>query len=265
MLTGPASHGIFATTRTPLAAAHASTPRLFVAGIGVLLGAGFGIMGMLYWPGSRNKHVRKQDRSLGTYDSVTGLPSRRLYLVLLNQALTRAATTRRAVAVLVATLKQFRPLPTSAAVPNMTLVVRVQAARVKGALQSHDVVARLDEYTFSVIVDNLESPDEAIPIAEKIQSTMSLPLLVEGQELLLSCRIGCAVAPQDGTDAESLLDAAAHILSIAQTDDSAIVFLSDPATSSSDFHAHPAQPLRPPMAVAPPALSVAGRLLKRCI
>jgi hypothetical protein len=83
------------------------------------------------------------------------------------------------------------------------------------------------------MVDNLEAAGQAIPIAEKIQSTMSLPLLVEGQELLLSCRIGCAVAPQDGTDAQSLLDGAAQLLSISQIDDGSILFLSDPTTDSS--------------------------------
>lgn len=220
-------------TQTSLVVPHNINPRFLAAGIGVLVGVGFGIMGIFYWPSAHAKPVRKQDSSHSTYDSVTGLPSRRLYLVLLSQALARAEMTGRAVAVLVATLDQFRPLPTSATVPNMTLVVRVQAARIKSALQSHDAVARLGERTFAAIVDNLESPDRAIPIAEKIQNTMSLPLSVEGQELLLSCRIGCAVAPQDGTDAESLLDAASRILSNSQTDDGSIVFLSDPTTRSS--------------------------------
>lgn len=94
----------------------------------------------------------------------------------------------------------------------MTLVVRVQAARIKSALQSHDVVARLDEHTFAVIVDNLDSPHQADVIAEKIQSTVSLPVLIEGQELLMSCRIGGIVGPQQGVPAESLLDAAGDVM-----------------------------------------------------
>jgi len=94
----------------------------------------------------------------------------------------------------------------------MTLVVRIQAARIKSALQPHDVVARLSEYTFAVIADNLQSPDEARVIADKIQHAIALPLLIEGQELLISCRIGGIVGPQPGTKAESLLDAATQAL-----------------------------------------------------
>jgi GGDEF domain-containing protein len=118
----------------------------------------------------------------------------------------------RNVAVLACDLEQFRPLSTSSAAPNMTLAVRIQAARIKSALRPHDVVARLDEYTFAVIADNLESPDEARMIAEKIQHAIALPLLIEGQEMLVSCRIGGIVGPQQGSQAEALLDAAMEAL-----------------------------------------------------
>ncbi len=186
--------------------------RLVVGWMGLFIAAGFGVAGLLCWPCGPDLARRKQGSSISAYDSVTGLPTRRLYLVLLGQALSRAESTMRNVAVLVCALEQFCPLSTSPAAPSMTLVVRVQAARIKSALRPHDVVARLDEYTFAVIADNLESPDEARLIAEKIQNAIALPLLIEGQELLISCRIGGIVGPQHGATAESLLDAAAEVL-----------------------------------------------------
>ncbi|MEK9140280.1 MAG: GGDEF domain-containing protein [Nitrospirota bacterium] len=186
--------------------------RLVVGWMGLCIAAGFSVVGFLYWPYSQDLARREYDSVPSAYDGVTGLPTRRLFLVLLKQALSRAETTKRHVAVLICSLEQFRPLSTAPAAPNMTLVVRVQAARIKSALQSHDVVARLDEYIFAVIVDNLASQDEARVSAEKIQSAIALPLLVEGQELLMSCRIGGVLGPQQGGTAESLLDAAADVL-----------------------------------------------------
>ncbi len=209
-----------------------------VAWIGLVIAAGFGMAGLLCWPYSQDVTQRKQGNSISAYDSVTGLPTRRLYLALLGQALNRADAIRRNVAVLVCTLEQFRPLSTASTTPNMTLVVRVQAARIKSALQPHDVVARLDEYTFAVIADNLESSNEARLIAEKIQKAIALPLLIEGQELLISCRIGGIVGPQHGTHAESLLDAASQALSESQTADVSIAFVSDPATPSFSPSSH---------------------------
>ncbi len=208
--------------------------QLIIGWMGLFIAAGFGVAGLLRWSYSQDLARRKQDGALSAYDGLTGLPTQRLFLVLLKQAMSRAETTKRHVAVLVCTLEQFRPLPTSTA-PSMTLVVRVQAARIKSALRPHDVVARLDQYTFAVIVDNIESPNEAQLVAEKIQKTMALPLLIEGQELLISCRIGGIVGPQPGAKAESLLDAASQALSDSQRADTSIAFVSDPAITTSSL------------------------------
>lgn len=222
--------------QTPVGSASVAevvSVRLVVGWIGLFFAAGFGVAGLLCWPSSQGIQRRKQGSSVSAYDSVTGLPTRRLYLVLLGHALSRAEATTRNVAVLVCVLEPFRPLYSSSAAPNMTLVVRVQAARIKSALRPHDVVARLDEYTFAVIADNLESPDEARLVAEKIQHAIALPLVIEGQELLISCRIGGIVGPQKGTDAEVLLDTASLALSGSQTTETSIAFVSDSATTTS--------------------------------
>lgn len=216
--------------------AEALSVRLVVGWIGLCIAAWFGVLGLLCWPYRPDLTLRKQDGAPSAYDGVTGLPTRRLFLVLLKQALSRAETTKRRVAVLICTLEQFRPLSTAAA-PNWTLVVRVQAARIKSALQPHDVVARLDEHTFAVIADNLESPDQASVIAKKIQSTMSLPSLIEGQEVLLSCRIGGIVGPQHGVKVESLLDAAAKVLGNGNPSESGstlIIVASQPRSTGSE-------------------------------
>lgn len=206
--------------------------RRVIGWMGLFIAAGFGVAGLLCRPNRSDRAQCEQASSISAYDSVTGLPTRRLYLVLLRQALGRAAATRRNVGVMVCVLEQFRPLSTSSVAPNMALVVRVQAARIKSSLQPHDVVARLDEFTFAVIADNLKSPDEAHLIAEKIQQAIALPLLIEGQELLTSCRIVGIVGPRQGTGAESFLDAASLTLSNGQTSDESITFVSGAATSS---------------------------------
>lgn len=224
----PSGQTLTQDTRPSASAVQELNQHLVVGGVGALISLGLGTIGILFWPHTPRSRVRRHEHSFSTYDNVTGLPTQRLFLVLLNQALSRAAHTRRIVAVLVVELEQFRLLSTSGAIPNVTLVVRVQAARIKSVLQSHDAVARLGERRFAVILDNLDSAECAMAVAQKIQRTMSLPLLVEGHELLLSCRIGGAVSPYDGTEGDALLDAASQILSRSQTDDASIKFLSDP-------------------------------------
>lgn len=218
--------------------------RLVVGWMGLCIAAGFGVVGLLYRLYPPDLDRRKQDGTPSAYDGVTGLPTRRLFLVLLKQALSRAETTKRHVAVLVCALEQFRPLSTASAVPNMTLVVRVQAARIKSALQPHDVVARLDEHTFAIIADNMESPDQASAIAKKIQHTVSLPVLIEGQELLMSFRIGGIVGPQQGAMAESLLDAAGDVMENSRANqEGRTLIVAVPQTCLAEHEAYPLPPV----------------------
>lgn len=193
--------------------------RLVIGWMGIVVAAGFGAAGLWYWSPRPNRIRREPEAAVSAYDGVTGLPTRRLYLLLLGHALSRAEATMRRVAVLVCALEPFSPLSTSLSMSQMTLIVRVQAARIKSALRSHDVVARLDEYTFAVIADNLESADGARLIAEKIQHAMALPLSIEGHELLIACRIGGIVGPQQGTHADALLDAATEVLEEGELSD----------------------------------------------
>ncbi len=220
---GPAATGL-----------HDMNVRLVMGGIGAVISLGIGIVGVLYWPRRNRFRARQTEQSVSTYDSMTGLPTRRLLVVLLGQALARAAVTQRPVGVLVIELDQCRPGSAERTPPSMALIARVQAARIKSAVSTHDAVARLDERRFAVVLENAERPARFHETARAIQSTIALPLQIEGQELLLSCRIGGAVAPNDGMDAESLLDNASRRLPQSQDDDGSIVLPSEVTTSLVD-------------------------------
>lgn len=201
--------------------------RLLWGGLGALFSLASGVAGMVFWPQRRRLAGRPPDSTLSMYDSMTGLPTERLFLVLLTQAVARVQHGQRMVAVLVIALEHCRPGGQGSGLQNLTLVVRVQAARIKGAVQSHDTVARLGEHRFAVILDSLDGAARALTIAQDILRTMSLPLVIEGHELLLSCRIGVSVAPVDGTDSAALLAGATQALADGQRHDAPINFLSN--------------------------------------
>lgn len=233
---------------------HAFHARLLWGGLGALLSLASGVAGMVFWPERRRLAGRPPDTTLSMYDSMTGLPTERLFLVLLTQALARIQHSQRMVAVLVIALEQCRPGGQGSGLQNLTLVVRVQAARIKGSVQSHDTVARLGEHRFAVILDSLDGAARALAIAQDIRRTMSLPLVIEGHELLLSCRIGVSVAPVDGTDSTALLAGATQALAEGQRDDAPIKFLSNvTALTSSGALGTPLEP--PPKDHRSPAVA----------
>ena len=179
----------------------------------------------------RARYTEKLTEQSSTYDYVTGLPTRRLFGSLLEQAVGRAAKTGRPLALLVVELEHFRMVAETQGRANGNVLVRVQAARVKGVLRSTDTVARLAQDQFAMILDNFTSHEEVMAIVEKLQATLRLPLTLEGQELFLTCRIGIALYPQDAVGHEGLITQAVQAVKQAKSDGQAVQFTS-PIVSS---------------------------------
>ncbi|MGD9729177.1 MAG: diguanylate cyclase, partial [Nitrospiraceae bacterium] len=167
-----------------------------------------------------NKTPRPESgqRNMATYDSVTGLPMQRLFMLLANQAVSRARKSGRQVAVLLVELDHFILADELHGTLNNNLVYRVQAARVKSALRTTDAVARLGERSFVALLDNIDDQSAVLSVAAKIQATVSLPFILEGHEIFLTSRIGIAVLPPAATDAGPLLDLAAQAVAQARTE-----------------------------------------------
>jgi diguanylate cyclase (GGDEF)-like protein len=181
----------------------------------------------------REKSTEKSTELSSTYDYVTGLPTRRLFGTLLEQAIGRAAKTGRPIALLVVELDHFRMVAESQGQANGNVLVRVQAARVKGVIRSTETVARLAQDQLAMILDNLTSPEEVTAIVEKLQATVGLPLTLEGQELFLTCRIGVALYPQDATEPDELIKQAMRAVKAAKSEGQAVQFASPTVAVSS--------------------------------
>ena len=204
----------------------------FVTFLGVCL-VGLLILGGLWLKGwfpnfrfPQKKSSGKSNELSSTYDHVTGLPTRRLFLTLLEQSIGRAAKTGRPVALLVVELEHFRMLAESQGQANSNVLVRVQAARVKGVLRSTETVARLAQDQLAMILDNLTSIQDVSAIVEKMQATVGLPLTLDGHELFLTCRIGVALYPYDATGHDELINQAMRAVRTAKSDGQAVQFAS---------------------------------------
>ena len=181
----------------------------------------------------RKRSTEKSNELSSTYDYVTGLPTRRLFGTLLEQAVGRAAKTGRSLALLVVELEHFRMVAESQGQANGNVLVRVQAARVKGVLRSTETIARLAQDQFAMILDNLTSHQEVTAIVEKLQATVGLPLTLDGHELFLTCRIGVALYPQDATEHEGLIKQAMQAVKKAKSEGQAVQFTSPTVEISS--------------------------------
>ena len=181
-------------------------------------------------------HTRSEESNimgLHTYDSVTGLPTRRLFTALLNQALPRAQAHGRQVAVIMIEMDHFTPQIDASTQVNESLMYRVQAARVKSALRSTDTLARLAERTFVVLLDQVSGPDEALAIAQKMHATIALPVTLDAHELFFTSRMGIGLSGHDAEESGPLLNAATRAVAAARAEGYAIYGWHDALTASS--------------------------------
>lgn len=155
---------------------------------------------------------------MAAYDHVTGLPTLRLFTVLLGQALSRTSRMGGHVGVLVAELHQFRPLSTSIVTPNLSLIVRVQAARIKSAVSPNHTVARIGERRFAILIEEVATQSDLAMPAQHIYRTMSLPLMIEGQEVFLTCQIGGVLSSSSGLSSDVLMNQALQSLACATSE-----------------------------------------------
>ena len=160
---------------------------------------------------------------LAYYDSLTNLPSRPLFLDLLNREINSAKRTGKSVAVFFFDLDEFKKInDTFGHSAGDNLLVRV-AKRLKSYLRPNDIIGRFEGFTnldhkhtdnylariggdeFTFIIPDIADKKLTTGIAERILSLFKEPFQVDDRELFISTSIGIAFYPDDGHDVESLL------------------------------------------------------------
>ena len=174
---------------------------------------------------------------MSTYDSVTGLPTNRLFLSLLSQALIRGQQQGLQVAILMIELDPDTPVTDASAPMNCNLLYRIEAARVKSALRTTDTVARLGEATFAVLLDQVKDADEVLAVARKMQGTIALPVTLDEHELFLRSRIGISLSRQGCLDTDPLVESANRALVTARANGHTMYGLPGSVTPATDTSA----------------------------
>jgi diguanylate cyclase (GGDEF)-like protein/PAS domain S-box-containing protein len=143
-------------------------------------------------------------RRMRFYDQLTGLPNRVLLLNRLGRALSEALRTSQPLALLILALDRFRDVTNALGHHNGELIVRDLAARLGDALGDPDRVARLRGDEFGVLLPDADGPF-ARQVGDRILGSLERPFMVQKLPIELSASIGVAVAPEHGTEAETLL------------------------------------------------------------
>ncbi len=174
-----------------------------------------GVYGMIH-DVSRFKDIERQLRELSQIDGLTQLANRRRYDERLGHALALSDRTGQALALLFLDLDRFKELNDALGHEAGDQALVEFAKRLKRCARESDTVARLGGDEFVVILENVDGPQSAITVAEKILAAMQTPLRLSDQSWPWSTSIGIALRVGPGMDEEALLRAADRSLYAAK-------------------------------------------------
>src|SRR3984957_4517370 len=158
------------------------------------------------------------------HDGLTNLPNRALFLDRLQHALTLSKRhPNYKFAVLLIDIDEFKVVNDSLghsagdqlliqvgerlkdSVRRADTVSRPRTNDVPERLTSDDSLARIGGDEFTILLDDIRSPIEAVRVAERVQQELSVAFVVNEQEIVISASIGIASSTSPHTLAEDLV------------------------------------------------------------
>jgi diguanylate cyclase (GGDEF)-like protein len=137
-------------------------------------------------------------------DVLTGLPNRSMFQQQLGHLFRAAEGNGSLFALHCLDLDQFKVINDTMGHPAGDALLVEAGRRVAQAARGH-FVARLGGDEFVVLQQVGDHRNEIDRLAREILDTMAQPLVLDGTECVPSTSIGIAIAPQDGSDGETLL------------------------------------------------------------
>jgi diguanylate cyclase (GGDEF)-like protein/PAS domain S-box-containing protein len=172
---------------------------------------------------TERKRAQEQLEHNSFHDALTGLPNRRLFLERLQHLFLRAQRSpERHYAVLFVDLDSFKVFNNSMGPALGDQVIVEIGKRLNICLRNDDTVSRpLNEFLttdavlsrmggdeFTILLEEVSDPSNAMRVAKRILSVVAEPLLVKGREIITSASVGIALSVSAHQRAEELLQEA---------------------------------------------------------
>jgi len=142
------------------------------------------------------------------HDELTGAPTRALMLDRLDTAISMAQRRATRVGVIFLDLDYFKQINDSLGHAVGDRVLQLATRRLEASVRESDSVSRHGGDEFVVLLAEMAKASDAAAVAQKILESLAAPAQVGPHTLSLSGSLGISVYPEDGADANTLIECA---------------------------------------------------------
>jgi diguanylate cyclase (GGDEF)-like protein/PAS domain S-box-containing protein len=145
---------------------------------------------------------------MATHDSLTGLVNRSHFLECTEQALRRNERHLARVGVVFVDLDGFKRVNDLGGHALGNRVLLAVASRLRNAVRSADLVARIGGDEFAVLCEDLANDEQANFVVRRIAATLAEEIELDGRSWPVSASVGCAIDLGSSDSGEALIDRA---------------------------------------------------------
>ena len=143
-------------------------------------------------------------RKMAHHDPLTGLANRALFSDRLQQAMMVAKRDQTRFALLYIDLDKFKLINDTFGHQMGDKLLQEVALRISRCVRDSDIVARVGGDEFVVLLRSVNTTEHALLVAEKVRIAHSKNFKIHEHDLSISCSIGIAMYPDDGTSEAEL-------------------------------------------------------------
>lgn len=154
---------------------------------------------------SDSRAMARKMAHLAQHDFLTDLPNRLLLTERLAQAIGLARRRRKQVALLFLDLDFFKHINDSLGHAVGDQLLQAVAERLRAQVRTTDTVCRQGGDEFVILLADIDQPQAASQVADKLLLAFAESLAVAGHALHIGLSIGISIFPDDGEDVDALM------------------------------------------------------------
>ena len=153
----------------------------------------------------RNVHEQIINHQART-DSLTGLYNRAMFMDLMSQAIHSAARHERKLAVIFIDFDNFKLVNDQLGHSQGDKLLIEATNRLRNALRSEDILARFGGDEFIILLPQIDNSQSIEAVTRHIQKLLAKDVQLDTTSLMISCSMGVAIFPEDGTTTDTLIN-----------------------------------------------------------